>query len=261
MIAINKPDLVLYLGISAGLVFGILDALIDAIYFDEGDSLLDSIFSPNPHEIYMRSIVLGLFIAVSLYARTLLKQQEKISSELEKHKNNLEGLVVKRTEQLEKLATIDDLTQIYNRRKLYELADYEIERSLRYNQPLSVIMIDIDHFKKINDTHGHDIGDQTLLSLSKIISNIIRKTDVFGRIGGEEFVLILPGTDIKSAKEFAERIRLCIENEKFSGVNHITISLGVTQCIEEDKLRPLFKRADTALYAAKNDGRNRVVSA
>ena len=155
---------------------------------------------------------------------------------------------------------LKDLHPIYNRRKLYELADIEIERSLRYKHPLSVIMIDIDHFKEINDNYGHDIGDQALQILTSTISNLIRTADIFGRIGGEEFVLILPDTDMKSAREFAERIRLCIENEKFPEVKHITISLGVTECIKEDKLHPLFKRADIALYTAKNDGRNRVAS-
>lgn len=115
--------------------------------------------------------------------------------------------------------------------------------------------------KIINDSYGHDIGDQTLQALCKIISTTIRKTDIFGRIGGEEFILILPDTDLTAAKGFAERIRIYVENENFDTVGHITISLGVTQCIKEEQISPLFKRVDVALYAAKNDGRNRVVTA
>lgn len=233
------------------------------LYFFNGadKNIFKSIFSPEAHELYMRGIVLFLFFITSLLARSLLIKQENISQELKKHRNNLQGLVEMRTEQLEKLATTDDLTQVYNRRKLYELAGYEVERSLRYKHPLSIIMIDIDHFKKINDNFGHDIGDQTLKTLTKVISNTIRAIDIFGRIGGEEFMLVLPDTNKIEAKEFAERLRASVEKENFPTVKHITISLGVTECVEEDKLNPLFKRADIALYAAKNDGRNRVVSA
>ncbi len=260
MIFKNKSNFVLALGLIAGFAFWVFDGTVDAFFFQKNKTVLENIFSSDAHEIYMRVIVLILFLIVAFITRILLKQQEKINFDLEQHKNNLESLVATRTDELEKLATIDDLTQIYNRRKLYELTGFEIERSLRYKHPLSVIMIDIDHFKKINDNYGHDIGDQALQILTSTISNLIRAADIFGRIGGEEFVLILPDTDMKSAKEFAERIRLCIENEKFPAVNHITISLGVTQCIEKDKVHPLFKRADTALYTAKNNGRNRVAS-
>jgi diguanylate cyclase (GGDEF)-like protein len=114
-----------------------------------------------------------------------------VSRELEKHKNNLEGLVSIRTEQLEILATIDDLTQAYNRRKFFELARYEIDRNARHQYPLSVMMIDIDHFKSINDLHGHQVGDKTLHILSNTISSVVRATDIFGRIGGEEFAYVL----------------------------------------------------------------------
>lgn len=258
----NSSNFVFAVGIIAGFLFWFLDATIDVVYFGDGnENIFESIFSPETHELYMRGIVLFLFFITSLLARALLIKQKNISQELEKHRNNLQGLVEMRTEQLEKLATTDDLTQVYNRRKLYELAGYEIERSLRYKHPLSIIMIDIDNFKKINDNFGHDIGDQTLKKLTTLISNTIRATDIFGRIGGEEFILVLPDTNRKDAKEFAERLRASVEKEAFPMVEHMTISLGVTQCGEEDKINHLFKRVDIALYTAKNDGRNRVVSA
>ncbi|MDH5601204.1 MAG: GGDEF domain-containing protein, partial [Gammaproteobacteria bacterium] len=238
------------------------DATIDVLFFsdEEGETIMESIFSPAAHELYMRSIVLLLFTFTSIITRKLIINQENTNHELEKHKNNLQGMVEKRTEQLEKLATIDDLTQIYNRRKIYEFAGYEVNRSIRYKHPLSVIMIDIDYFKKINDNYGHDVGDKILQQLCDSISEIIRKTDIFGRIGGEEFMLILPETPLTAACDFAERIRTTIEQKDFDIVKNVTISLGVTQCVEEDNILPLFKRADIALYTAKNDGRNRVVS-
>ena len=132
---------------------------------------------------------------------------------------------------------------------------------MRHQHPLSVVMIDIDHFKRINDIYGHPVGDQTLQILSKTISAIIRSTDIFGRIGGEEFALVLPETKKQTAKDFAERIRLCIENEKFPDIGHLTVCMGVTQFYTDDSSSSIFSRADIALYAAKNSGRNRVVAA
>lgn len=145
MKSLKNSNLILALGILASALFWCLDAAVDVYFFgDEDESLLESIFSPNAHELYMRGIVLILFLITSLVARSLLIQQESIAHELEKHKNNLQGLVEMRTEQLEKLATIDDLTQIYNRRQFFELARYEIIRNDRHQHPLSVIMLDID---------------------------------------------------------------------------------------------------------------------
>ena len=260
----DYSKLVLALGVLASAIFWCLDATIDVLFFADGEedeTILGSIFSPSAHELYMRGIVVLLFTITSIIARNLIHTQEKTNQELNKHKNNLQGLVEMRTEQLEKLATIDDLTQVYNRRKIYELAGYEIDRSIRYKHPLSVIMIDIDHFKKINDSYGHDIGDKILQQVCDSISAIIRKPDIFGRVGGEEFMLLLPETSGDDASDFAERIRTTIEQKEFETVKNVTISLGVTECVEEDNILPLFKRADNALYTAKNDGRNRVVSA
>ena len=256
----NKSNLILSSAILASAIFWCLDGMIDALFFETDESVLESIFAPDAHEIYMRSIVLLLFLIVAFFARVLLLQQEHISRDLEKHKNNLQGLVEMRTEQLEKLASIDDLTQIYNRRKFFELADYEIERNTRYQHPLSIIMIDVDHFKKINDRFGHQVGDTTLQLFSKIILQTIRITDVFGRVGGEEFALVLPETPKQAAKEFAERLRLCIENEKFPSIGKITICLGVTEFSNDDTKDSIFNRADIALYAAKESGRNKVVT-
>ena len=258
----NNSNLVLALGVLAGAIFWCLDASIDVFFFgDEDDTLLESIFVPGAHELYMRGIVLALFLVVSFFTRSLLKKQEAISLELEKHKNNLQGLVEMRTEQLEKLATVDDLTQIFNRRKFFELARYELIRNGRHQHPLSVMMLDIDHFKRVNDVHGHQIGDQTLQLFSSTITEIIRATDIFGRIGGEEFALLLPETGKLAAKELAERMRLCIENTNFPNINKLTASIGVTEYYQDDNSSTIFSRADIALYAAKESGRNKVVSA
>lgn len=258
----QTPNLIVFFGLLAALIFWCMDAVIDIVIFgDNNESIFESIFVPSAHELYMRGIVAFLFLLVTFFARSLLQKQKAISQELEKHKNNLEGLVCMRTEQLEKLATIDDLTQIYNRRHFFELAHYEIDRNSRHQYPLSFIMIDIDYFKKINDLYGHQVGDQTLQLLTRTVSSIIRSTDVFGRIGGEEFALVLPETEKQTAKELSERIRLCIQNTKFPGIEHITISVGITQLYPDDTSNSIFNRADIALYAAKESGRNRIVAA
>lgn len=155
-------------------------------------------------------------------------------------------------------ATIDKLTDIYNRRKFEEILKQEIERTKRYKSPLSLLMFDIDHFKKINDTYGHQVGDYVLKTIADIVRNNIRTTDSFGRWGGEEFMILLPETTLKNAGELAEKIRNIIENYIFKDVKLVTISCGVTQFIQDDTFDSFIKRVDDALYNAKKQGRNRI---
>ncbi len=160
--------------------------------------------------------------------------------------------------QAEKMAETDSLTSIYNRRKFFELLDQEIRRVERYNRFLSVVLLDIDHFKKVNDIYGHDAGDYVLKRMTRLIRKDIRITDTFARYGGEEFVLILPETNLEGAKIQIERVRKIIEKASFAKVGHITISAGIAEFIEGDTRKSLVKRADEALYLAKKEGRNRV---
>ncbi|MDO9265866.1 MAG: diguanylate cyclase [Sulfurimonas sp.] len=158
----------------------------------------------------------------------------------------------------EELSITDQLTQLYNRLKLKSVFDSEIERTSRYGQIFSVIMLDIDHFKSVNDTYGHNIGDKTLIDVAKILKKSSRITDIVGRWGGEEFIIVLPQTDIKAAAEHAEILRAKIEQQRFEAVGRITSSFGVNSFIEGDTSETIVKRADDALYEAKNSGRNRV---
>jgi len=158
----------------------------------------------------------------------------------------------------EKMAETDPLTNIYNRRKFSELLDQEIERVERYNRSLAVILLDIDHFKRINDTFGHDAGDSVLKKISRLIRENIRSVDTLARYGGEEFVIILPETTLKKAMTVAERIRRVIERKSFDTVGHITISAGVSIFEESDNKQSIVKKADRGLYIAKSEGRNRV---
>ncbi|MCX6073759.1 MAG: diguanylate cyclase [Campylobacterales bacterium] len=163
-------------------------------------------------------------------------------------------------QEMQRIATIDQLTGIYNRHKFEELFTLEAERSRRFSQPLSLIMIDIDHFKAVNDTYGHDVGDEVLKTLTDIVYENIRKIDIFARWGGEEFLVLSPSTDLENIQILAEKLRLAVENTLFPKVNHITISLGVSTFREDDTFSDLFKRVDQGLYYAKEQGRNQVGS-
>jgi diguanylate cyclase (GGDEF)-like protein/PAS domain S-box-containing protein len=163
---------------------------------------------------------------------------------------------------LERLATIDEVTGIFNRHRLFELGQREYERARRYKTPLAAILLDIDHFKKINDTYGHNTGDRVLAGMAAAIRRRLREVDLFGRYGGEEFVVLLPQTEHDPALEVAERLRGLVAGLNFDtdqGLLSVTISLGVVMMSPDiPSLATLIDRADQAMYAAKQAGRNRV---
>ncbi len=167
--------------------------------------------------------------------------------------------IEKKNKELEKLATTDKLTNIFNRRKLDELLQTEINRSKRFNHIFGVAILDIDHFKKTNDTFGHQAGDKVLVEISKILKTHIRKTDFVGRFGGEEFVIICPESDKQGTYNLIENIRLAISNHNFQEVGNITASFGIAMLKKEDTINSLLKRADKTLYKAKSSGRNKVL--
>jgi diguanylate cyclase (GGDEF)-like protein/PAS domain S-box-containing protein len=160
--------------------------------------------------------------------------------------------------QLRELSNTDKLTQIANRLYLDTHYVKQMDRAKRYGTIFSIIMVDIDFFKKVNDKYGHKIGDDILIQLAQILKQNTRKLDVLGRWGGEEFLIICTEIDIDEAKILAEKIRKKIENYDFPIVKHLTCSFGVSQYDENDINEDTFKRADQALYNAKNNGRNRV---
>ena len=167
------------------------------------------------------------------------------------------------TEALSKLAAYDELTGVYNRRSLFKALESEISRSARYSYPLSVMMLDLDHFKKINDDHGHAAGDAVLRRFALVVGETLRKIDVLCRYGGEEFCAILPETSISAAIKVAERVREAIERDSitFEDVElSITVSIGITAVTPLRGAEPdhLLSEADKALYDAKTSGRNRV---
>ena len=167
-------------------------------------------------------------------------------------------------DKIQQLAITDDLTGLYNRRGLYEVGRIEIERTRRYNIPLASIVMDIDHFKRVNDQHSHAIGDQVLRSFAKTLQENIRELDVVGRIGGEEFVILLPGSDHRSAQRTAKRLQDFIANNIIrTSVGEITITVSQGVAVLDtsmQNLNDLIQAADRALYRAKETGRNRVVT-
>jgi len=152
---------------------------------------------------------------------------------------------------LEEMAYIDHLTKIYNRQMFDQLYIKELENKKRYSDALSLIMLDIDHFKSVNDTYGHDVGDEVLITLTKLIAKHLRTNDVFARWGGEEFMILLPRTNIDVAYNKAQELRHLIEQYRDNTIPNITISLGVTKVLDTDKKQSCFKRVDKALYQAK----------
>ena len=166
--------------------------------------------------------------------------------------------------ELQRIATTDFLTGIANSRSFLEAGEREMQRQRRYgSRPLTVLMFDLDHFKQVNDTYGHAAGDKVLVAIAAFCKKLLRDIDIFGRLGGEEFAMLLPETDLAGGRATAERLRsgvaeVPIETER--AILHVTISVGVTETATDDELlETVLKRADDAMYQAKNGGRNRVV--
>jgi diguanylate cyclase (GGDEF)-like protein len=155
-------------------------------------------------------------------------------------------------------ATTDPLTGLNNRRRFNEAMALEIFRSHRYETPLSLVLYDVDHFKKINDTHGHLVGDNVLIELSRLVASHIRKTDVLARWGGEEFAILLPDTNAAAARQFADKLRESISEVAFDAAGAMTCSIGVAQYENGMSPEAFIAGADEALYNAKINGRNRV---
>jgi len=165
-------------------------------------------------------------------------------------------------EEIYRLTIVDGLTQVHNKRYLYEALERELIRARRHSRLLTVMMFDIDHFKRINDLHGHLAGDFVLKELARIVQSRIRRDEVFARYGGEEFCIILPETMLEGAVELGERLRQQIQEHTFAFQQdkmRVTVSVGCAVLTDEDRnAGELLKRADERLYEAKNSGRNRV---
>lgn len=209
------------------------------------------------HTSWLDFVVPGVFLFCAIFVW------------LTTHLSHQTAFDVRRVALLEKESITDPLTGIYNRRYLERRLDEEINRSKRYDLPLSVLLIDIDHFKQVNDTCGHQVGDSLLIYLSKMILSHIRNSDVAARYGGDELLILAQNTTVSSAAKLAERLRQNIETNQpeLSGNSdqdqkiHVSVSIGIAglaPTIADSK--SLVKYADEALYRAKQDGRNCVIT-
>lgn len=170
-------------------------------------------------------------------------------------------LALKQTRDLfERQARIDYLTGIYNRLMFNELLEAELQRARRYGSDLSLIMFDLDHFKRINDTYSHTMGDHVLKEVAQLVSDNIRAHDIFTRWGGEEFMVLIPKSNSEQTTILAEKLRSLCESYDFGNGLRVTASFGITQFKTEDSSESFIGRADQALYLAKNNGRNRTES-
>jgi len=173
---------------------------------------------------------------------------------LDEDKKELE----KMNDELKMMSKTDHLTKLSNRLEIDRILDHEKERAGIQGSTFSIILIDIDHFKRVNDTYGHPVGDRVLIHISNIMKDLSRRLDTVGRWGGEEFIIVLPDTLLEDAATKAETIRKIISETVFDTVGHLTVSLGVVQYRENMKLSDMFSSVDEALYKAKENGRNRI---
>lgn len=163
----------------------------------------------------------------------------------------------RRQRQLARLATIDGLTGLRNRRWLDDAFARQIARAAGTGQAASLLMVDVDHFKRLNDAHGHRVGDRVLRQVAHTLASGIRPVDLLARYGGEEFAVLLPGLALETAMAVAERLREAVEEDRIEGVPRATVSIGVATLRDGEPLAGLLERADAALYRAKQSGRNR----
>ncbi len=214
--------------------------------------ITEFILDKNESLLVINSLNLIVFLIIIVVIYILFN---RFNEEIQKNMKTITSLN-KKSKYLHTKANTDELTNIYNKRYF----DTYLESFIRYGNKGSIIFFDIDHFKEINDTYGHQIGDVILKSISKSIRNHIRQNDTFARWGGEEFVIILNNLDLEMAVKKAQEFRKCIQEYQFDQNISITISLGVTQVDPNDTKSTLIKRVDSLLYKAKHNGRNRVES-
>ena len=262
-------------GFVLAITFWIVDASLDSLLSVERISFLESFLHPAGNVLWKRGFVVLLFMLFCAYTERLLKvinsmtrklecsnkQLKSYHDQLECTVDELQDEIIKRKRAIDELAVLaetDPLTTLLNRRKFNELLDYEVHRSQRYQTDLSIITCDIDHFKRINDHYGHNEGDSVLKAFSVKMTENIRDIDILARWGGEEFMILMPNTNLETASMVAEKLRKITELTSIGKVGSLTASFGVTHYKQGDSTESFIKRVDDALYKAKDNGRNAV---
>lgn len=262
-------------GLRLSMMLGFLIGLI-AVYFTVHHEGPFSVFDAVENTLYVQEFIAALMTSI-LFFGVLLRQindkneeilttnkaLQSLTEELEKRVDEKTEALQKANAKLQELVTKDALTGIYNRYYFKRYLTKEITRAFRYKYALSVVLFDIDYFKKINDTYGHQAGDKMLIHITKAVSKRLRSEDVFARIGGEEFIIILSHCDISRARVIAEEVRALVASLRVKIQTQeitCTISLGVSSLVNDiNTFESLFGDADSKLYQAKGSGRNCVV--
>ena len=245
-----------HVGFLIGVLMWIVDAFVDSFILHPDEGFWEAMFAEAPTEMWMRTLVVIVITFSALVVQHFMRKQYKFEVLLLEQHAELERLVHERTLELQYLANFDELTGIYNRRRFSELLDGEMERARRYEQNLSLVMLDLDHFKSINDEYGHNEGDKVLKSVAEILRNHLRKSDIYGRWGGEEFVILMTHTDLATADKVAEKLRQLFLAVTLADGKSISASFGIASLRPEEPSTSFLKRVDEALYDAKRNGRN-----
>lgn len=252
----NSPDLILLDMMMPGLSgMEVLERLKAApssqnipvimVSADDTDDLIISTLDIGAHDYVSKPVIYPVLAARIRSALRLKEAQQEL---------------FQANATLQQLASTDTLTGLYNRRHFINLAAAEISRARRHNRSVSLMMIDADHFKDINDNHGHAVGDQALVHIANTCKRLCRESDIIGRFGGEEFLICCPDTDVSGCCELAERIKQTMpkRDEASSSLPVFTVSIGVCQYLHGNTLDECIARADAQLYRAKKSGRNQV---
>jgi len=268
--ALEQSDSMVFITDNNGIIKYVNDSLVQHSGYSREELIgsKTSIFKSGRHKREFYEILWNTILAGKNYNNIIINKKKNgeipIDDEYTKEKSFVVSakdvtIQMKLEQKLENLATTDSLTQVYNRYKVNTEIDVHIARAKRNNVPFSLLMFDIDHFKVINDTYGHYVGDVVLKDLTKLIEKNIRQIDSFGRWGGEEFMLVLENTNKEEALKVAQKIRSIVEKTPMAGHYNITVSIGVSQYRISEQKSTLLERVDQALYEAKEGGRNKVV--
>ena len=240
----------LYLNIGSLLLFYVL--LMLYFYFNP------SYIIPYSDEVTKVIDILIAFISITIVMTLIGNTAFRGCNEERNLAIQLASELAEQNKMLENLSIKDQLTNVYNRRYFMKVLKQELQDSVKHKSTFYVLMIDLDHFKRVNDTYGHLYGDNVLLMVAQTIKSSIRAHDVVSRYGGEEFIVLLTHTTKDNGKDVARRIRENIANLRFRNNEGVTVSIGVSKNKKKDNYKAIIKRADDLLYLAKDNGRNRV---